>query len=353
MRRHGIPDSALAGAVKHHVELQPGGITFDVLPGETVLEAALRQQIDLPHGCQEGLCGNCLGRLLAGTVAYDEPPPALDEDARAGGLALLCQARPLENLVVAIGAGEDSAPPLHYPARVETTQRLAPGVMQLWLRLPAAAPLPYQPGQYIDILLPDGGRRAFSLANAPGEGTRLELHVRRVAGGRFTGWVFDGLQAGQLLRIHGPLGRFRFDRQSSRPAILVAGGTGFAPIKAMIESLLAGGDERPLYLFRGARRRSGLYLDDLVDDWCQHHPNLNDTPVLSEPLPGDDWQGARGTLVDAVVRRYPDLSGYDVYAAGPPAMIDAATAAFSAHGLPPGQFHHDRFEFAAPAPARR
>jgi len=328
------------------VTLLPAGRTFRVADGETVLEAALRQGLALPYGCRNGLCGACKASLLSGTVDYpDGTPPALAGEEPTTFLP--CLAVPRSDLTVRTAAGAAGGPPPRtLPCRVMRKERLAPEVMRLWLRPPAGQRLGHRAGQYIDIVLPDGRRRGFSLANPPEADELLELHIQYRPGGRFTPYVFDDLKEGTLLRIEGPLGDFYLREESERPWLFVAGGTGFAPIKAMIEHAIHRGFSRPIHLYRGARDRATLYLPELPIAWREALPSLRYVPVLARPTEADRWQGRTGLVTEAVVADLPDLSGFDLYMAGPPAMVAAGRALFQAHGLPPAHLFYDPFEAA-------
>ncbi len=336
--------------MSHTVTIQPSEHQFPVEPGESVLDAALRQGFAFPYGCRNGACGSCLGTLVAGEVRYpdEQRPPALKESDMAAGKALFCQARPASDLVIEvreIGAAKDIVIKT-LPCRVAKKELLAHDVMRLKLKLPVTERLQFLAGQYIDILLKDGRRRGFSLANAPHDDEFLELHVRRVEGGFFTGHVFDDMKEKALLRLEGPLGSFFLREDSERPVILMGGGTGFAPLKGILEHAFHQGIERPMHLFWGVRSRRDLYLGELPERWAQAHPDFRYTPVLSEPIAEDQWQGETGLVPEAVVREHPDLSGFDLYMSGPPAMIAAARTLFEAHGLPADRLYYDSFEFA-------
>ncbi len=321
---------------------------ISVEPDEAVLDAALRQGVSLPYGCRSGLCGTCKAPVRAGDIAYPEgQPKALDSAEQAAGMALLCQARPRSDLAVdAEPVGDALAAPRILPARVARLERLAPGVCRLFLHLPAGRRLPFRAGQYIDILLSDGERRAFSLANSPLEDDHLELHIRHIPGGRLTEHVFEGMAEGDLLRIEGPLGQLYLREGSDRLALLVGGSTGFGPLKGILEHALASGDRRPFHLYWGSRDRSGLYLHELAQGWAAESETVTYTPVLSEPPPEDGWNGRTGWLHEAVLADFPDLSGVDVYMSGPPPMTEAARPAFLAHGLDPERLFYDAFYFS-------
>jgi len=331
------------------VRVQPSGHAFSVEHGETVLEAALRQGIALPYGCRNGACGACMGRLLHGDVSYDgELPSAITEAEVQDGRALFCQARPRSDLEIEVreaeGARDIQVRTL--PCRVDTLDRLAHDVIRLYLKLPDTERLQFLAGQYIDILLKDGRRRAFSLANGPHDDRYLELHVRHVPGGSFTDYVFSQMKAKTLLRFRGPLGSFYLREDSDRPIVFIAGGTGFAPIKGIIEHALAEGVTRPMHLYWGVRARRDLYMDSLARDWAGQHEHLAYTPVLSEPSPDDGWAGRTGLVHEAVLADFPDLSPFEVYTSGPPVMVKAVRETFVPRGLAPEHLFFDAFEFA-------
>jgi CDP-4-dehydro-6-deoxyglucose reductase len=335
----------------YQVTLKNSDHQFQVAEHETILDAALREKGSvLPYGCRNGTCGSCMGTILSGEVAYpDGRPPALSESEQAEGKALLCQARPRSDLVIEareVRTGGDIVVKT-LPCRVERRELLAPDVMRLFLKLPNTERLQFLAGQYVDILLADGRRRGFSLANAPHADELLELHVRHVPGGFFTDYVFNKMKDKALLRFQGPLGTFFLREDAPRPIILMGGGTGFAPLKGMLEHAFHIGLDRPLHLYWGARAKVDLYLDALPRQWAAEHPNFHYTPVLSEPRPEDDWTGRTGWVHEAVVADYPNLNGHDVYMSGPPPMIEAAKPAFAARGLPVEQLFYDSFEFSA------
>ncbi len=332
-----------------NVVLRPSGRKFSVERDESVLIAALRQGIQLPHSCRGGSCRSCLARIINGETSYLHGPPIglLPADEPAGRV-LLCQAKTSVDLVIEVqeidpGPGISTR---RLPCRVQRMKQLAPDVMVLFLKLPPVEPFLFRAGQYVDFLLLDGKRRSFSIASPPHDSDTLEIHVRQVPGGHFSGWVFGECQEKALLRLEGPLGGFFLDEKVARPIIFVAGGTGFAPIKGMLRHAFRQDLKPPMHLFWGARREIDLYEDGLIREWVRDRPLLRYTPVLSEVGDQDDWAGARGWVHEAVVKEYPDLSGYQVYMSGPPSMIDAARMDFAGHGLPEDQLHFDSFEYA-------
>lgn len=338
------------------VTLAGNGKSFRVREGESVLAAALRQGVMLPYSCKNGTCGSCKGQLMSGEVHYPfHPPLALERSDFAEGYALLCQAEPVEDLVVKvreIEAVRDIQIRM-LPARVVEKTLLTENVIRLRLRLPAAQRLQFLAGQYVDMLLAGGKRRAFSIASCPSLENEIELHIRHVEGGDFTGHVFADLKERDILRFEGPLGNFfvRND-QPDRPMIMMGGGTGFAPLKSMIENLLDHGDRRQIHLYWGARTAAELYLDELPRRWAREHSNIHYRSALSDEPDASDEPAFHGLVHEAVVADHPDLAGFDVYMSGPPAMIEVAKKVFSEHGLPGDRLFYDSFEFGLDVPVR-
>lgn len=331
--------------MSQQITLQPSGHVFHAQNGETILEAALREGYLLPYGCRNGACGSCKGKVVEGSVDHgNAQETALTAADRALGMALFCQARPRSDLIIEcreIGAAKD-IPVKILPCRVQTLERIAPDVMRIRLRLPASERLLFLPGQYIDILLKDGTRRSLSLANPPHDDGLLELHLRDY-GGSFSTHVFTQMKEKDILRFEGPLGTFYLHEDSDKPVVLLAGGTGFAPIKAIIEHAIHHNITRPLLLYRGARRSADLYLNELPETWQREH-GVKYIPVLSDTMPDDHWTGRTGLVHEAVMADLPDLSGHEVYACGAPAMIDAARQDFQARcSLPASAFYADAF----------
>ena len=334
----------------YQVTIQPSDHTFTVRLSESVLDAALRQGIILPYGCRNGACGSCLGTVLSGSVHYSgDPPPALAAVQAAQGKALFCQARAASDLVIGVREVEavQDIEVRTMPCRVSRLEHLAPDVIRIFLKVPAAQRLQFLAGQYVNILLKGHAPRAFSIANAPHADEFIELHIRYVEGGYFTDQVFHMLREKALLRIQGPLGTFFLREDTHRPAILVGGGTGFAPLKGMLEHAFEIGLRQPLHLFWGARARGDLYLDELPRRWTRAIGSFRYTPVLSEPGPEDAWTGETGLVTDAVVKQYPDLAPFDVYASGPPVMVQGGHRLFLEHGLDESRYFSDAFEYAA------
>jgi CDP-4-dehydro-6-deoxyglucose reductase len=339
-----LPDTPTPG---RQVRLEPSGHTFEVGPDETILAAALRQGIGLPYGCRNGACGACKGVLRSGELEYDEyQERALHDSERAAGKALTCCAHPLTDVVFEVRelTGAKDLAIRTMPARVEKFTRPAEDVAVLYLKLPTGERLQFLAGQYIVILLKNGKRRSFSMANAPHNDQLIELHIRKSPNGAFSSYVFDEMKERAILRFEGPLGTFYLREDDDKPMIFVAGGTGFAPVKAIIEHAFHHGEDRPMVLYWGVRSLTDLYMPDLPIRWQRDHPNFTYIPVLSDPLPGDDWRGRTGFVHQAVLDDFADLSGYQVYACGAPAMTDVAKKTFvEERGLPEDEFYCDAF----------
>lgn len=329
------------------VTLQPSGHRFTVEPDQTLLDAALAAGLHVPHGCRNGACGACQVKLIAGTIDHGASQESgLPAEERAAGKLLLCCALARSDLQIECPEARAATdiPIKNMPVRVHKLDQLAPDVMRLRLQLPASEQLRFLAGQYVEILLKEGGRRAFSIANPPQEEAFLELHIRRVPGGRFTEQVFTTLKERDILRIEGPYGHFYLREEGERPLLMVAGGTGFAPLKAIIEDMLERGLRRPVHLYWGARDRAGLYLHELAEGWSRQHGHILYVPVLSEP--DAEWSGRRGLVHRAVLEDFANLSAFDAYVCGAPAMVEAAQRDFLAAGLPAERFHADAFNFA-------
>lgn len=330
-----------------HVSLSKSGRSFSVVPGEPLLGAALAAGLNLPYSCKSGNCGACRARLLAGEVHYPSGAPlglsAAEIDER---LVLLCQVRARSDLCIEIV--ERNAPgaavPRRLPARIARYEKLSHDVMALFLRLPAAEPFTFQPGQYVDILLPGGRRRSFSIASPPHDSQLLELHVRRVPGGEFTERLFDSDPRNELLSLEGPLGSFGYREDGVAPLLLLGGGTGLAPLQSILRHVIERGIDRGIHLYWGVRSRRDLYAHAELTALARRGALRGYEPVLSAPEA--DWSGREGWVHDAVLRDIDSLAAYDIYACGPPAMIEAVRREFPRHGADPGRLWFDSFDYA-------
>ena len=335
--------------MNYQVRFATSGQEFSVAEGESVLDAALRQGIAFPYGCRNGACGSCRGKVLNGRFSYPNGlPQALTQQEANQGLAIFCQARPTSDLKIEVDAIStvEGIRVRTLPARVARKVQLAHDVIGLYLKLPEGQRLQFLAGQYIDILLKDGRRRAFSLANPPFADEYLELHVRHVPGGEFSHYAFHQMHEKALLRIRGPLGSFFLRESSERPMLFIAGGTGVAPVKGIIEDALARRINRPMYLFWGVRARRDLYMHKLATKWSTEHAHVHYLPVLSEPEEDDEWQGRTGWVHEVVLAEFPDPTPYDVYASGPPVMVHAVRDSLLARGFDPSRMFSDAFEYA-------
>lgn len=345
------------------VSITPSGKTISVDGDTHILEAALKQGVVLPYGCKNGACGSCKARIVAGEIVQDpHQPSALSADEATRGYALLCCARAASDVTVEarVVAAVGEIPIRKMPCRVSALDKVAPDVVVIRLQLPASERLQYLAGQYIDLLLRDGTRRSYSMATAPAATGPLELHVRHMPGGRFTDTAFGvaepALKVRDILRLEGPLGTFFLREDSDKPIVMVASGTGFAPIKAIVEhvrGLIDGkGFDRPMTLYWGGRRPHDLYMNQLCEQWTAEVPGFRYVPVVSDALPQDGWQGRSGFVHLAAMADHPDMSGLQVYACGSPAMVDASREDFIARcGLPADEFYADSFVTAADAAA--
>jgi CDP-4-dehydro-6-deoxyglucose reductase len=346
-----------------HVTLQPSGHSFEADPARNILRSGLEAGFSLPYSCRASGCATCKARIVSGAVDHGTSSETyLPQSMRDQGMALLCQAKPLTDLVIEIKELTlHLAKPKVIPCRVRRMQRLSPDVMLLQLRMPYNENMLFAAGQYIDLLFEDGRRRSYSIALAPmlaGGMMDIELHIRHSPGGLFTDRVFSSLKPGELLRFEGPLGTFYLREDSTKPIVFLASGTGFGPIKAMIEYALKRKmlETRPMALYWGCRSKQDLYMLGMPQRWSQDTPNFIFVPVLSDPLPADAWVGRRGFVHRAVMEDFPDLAGHQVYACGAPAMVDAARRDFTSRcGLPPQEFFADSFlteaELAHDAPS--
>jgi len=333
------------------VTLSQSGRTFQIEPDEPVLTAALRQGIGLPYGCKNGACGSCKGLVKEGEVEHGpHAASALANDEKMRGAALLCCANALSDLEIDIrevnGAGD--MPVKKLPSRVNALERVADDVIIMRLQLPASERLQFLAGQYIEFILRDGARRSYSIATAPHHEGLLELHLRHMPGGLFTDHVFGAMKEREILRFEGPLGTFFLRESAPNPIVFLASGTGFAPIKAMIEHSIHKKIERPMTLYWGARSKQDIYMMALAEQWARDLPHFTFVPVLSEARAEDAWSGRTGLVHHAVIADLPDLSQHQVYACGAPVMVEAARRDFTAHhGLPADEFYADAFTSAA------
>lgn len=331
--------------MKHRVVWLETGQSFEVEAGEAVLAAAQRCQIDLPHECQFGGCGTCRIKLVEGAVGYeDELPMGLSAEEAEAGYALACQARPSSNLVISVASPLAGISATRLNVTVDGVNPLTPDVTHLRLRLPEDANLVYRPGQYMNVQLGDGRHRSFSMASRP-RGDTVDFHVRRIPGGIFTEKHLSSLREGQTLEVEMPLGNFCFHAEDYRPLVMVATGTGLAPIKSMLEALMNDEDCPPVSLYWGMRTEADLYLHDEIQTWADRLYEFQYVPVLSRA--SSSWSGRRGYVQDAVLEDLSDLSEHAIYLCGSPIMIADAKVAFSSRGASMDHIYADSFVFQA------
>lgn len=329
------------------VTVQPSGRQFHCDEDETVLNAALRAGLGLPYGCKNGACGSCKGKLVTGAVTHrTHQEKALPANEEAQGYSLFCCAVPQEDLVIEarVIADNDAFPIKKMPSRIASMEKVSEDVMIITLQLPANEKLQYRAGQYIEFMLKDGKRRSYSMASAPHLNDKISLHIRHMPGGLFTDHVFSTMKERDILRFEGPQGSFFLQEDSEKPIILLASGTGFAPIKALVEHAIHLQTQRPITLYWGGRRPQDLYMHTLCQTWADTLPNFQYIPVISDALAEDNWQGRSGFVHQAVLNDFPDLSAYQVYACGAPVMVDAARHDFvTLNHLPETEFYADAF----------
>jgi CDP-4-dehydro-6-deoxyglucose reductase, E3 len=340
----------MSTALSYQVSVLPSKRSFTVLADEPILTAGIRQGVAMPYGCKDGACGSCKCKMLEGRVVHGpHQPKALSAEEEAAGYILTCCGRPLSDIVLESRqvTSADAFPIKRMPTRVISMEKKSHDVMAIQLQLPASDTLQYKAGQYIEFILRDGARRSYSMATAPhiaGEGKTLELHIRHMPGGKFTDHVFGAMKEKEIQRIEGPFGSFHLDEDSEKPMVLLASGTGFAPIKAIIQQLQHQGITRPAVLYWGGRRPADLYMHDWVLAHVAAMPNLSYVPVVSNALPEDGWTGRTGFVHQAVMADFPDLSAHQVYACGAPIVVDSAKADFvKLCQLPEDEFYADSF----------
>ncbi|MBT6356396.1 MAG: CDP-6-deoxy-delta-3,4-glucoseen reductase [Nitrosomonadales bacterium] len=328
----------------YKIKIQSSGLEFHVKPSQTILEGAIASGITLPYGCQDGACGSCKGKVISGKYFLNEYQSSAltDSDIKAGN-TLYCKSMAQEDLVIEPNIPEvyDQYSPKVVPVKVESLTRLNHDVMQMFLKLPAKETFRFKAGQYIEFIMGDGSRRAFSMANAPHD-SMIELHLRLIEGGKFTSFVFNEMKEKSIHRIEGPIGQF-YLRDSEKPIIFIAGGTGFAPIKSIIEDMIANKNKRKIYLYRGVRSEKDFYMNELVNDWIKKLEGLKYIPVVEDGLSED---ARSGYVHHAVLEDFKNLNDIQVYCCGAPGLVENAFKDLTKSGLPDDQFFADAFTFA-------
>jgi len=328
----------------YKIKIKSSGLEFHVKPSQTILEGAIASGITLPYGCQDGACGSCKGKVISGKYFLNEYQSSAltDSDIKAGN-TLYCKSMAQEDLVIEPNIPEvyDQYSPKVLPVKVESLTRLNHDVMQMFLKLPVKETFRFKAGQYIEFIMGDGSRRAFSMANAPLD-SMIELHLRLIEGGKFTSFVFNEMKEKSIHRIEGPIGQF-YLRDSEKPIIFIAGGTGFAPIKSIIEDMIANKNKRKIYLYRGVRSEKDFYMNELVNDWIKKLDGLTYIPVVEDGLSED---ARSGYVHHAVLEDFKNLNDIQVYCCGAPGLVENAFKDLTKSGLPDDQFFADAFTFA-------
>jgi CDP-4-dehydro-6-deoxyglucose reductase, E3 len=340
----------MSAALSFNVSVLPSNRSFTVTQDEPILTAGIRQGVALPYGCKDGACGSCKCKILEGKVVHGpHQPKALSAEEEAAGYILTCCGKPQSDIVLESRqvTSADAFPIKRMPSRVISMEKKSHDVMVIQLQLPASDTMQYKAGQYIEFIMRDGARRSYSMASAPhiaAESKTLQLHIRHMPGGKFTDHVFGEMKEKEIQRIEGPFGSFYLHEDSNKPIVLLASGTGFAPIKAIIQHMQHQGCTRPATLYWGGRRPTDLYMNDWVLAQVTAMPNLTYVPVISNALPEDEWTGRTGFVHQVVMADFPDLSNTQVYACGAPIVIDSAHADFvKLCKLPEDEFYADSF----------
>ena len=338
--------------MSHNIHNQYNDTSFTTEIDETILQAALRNGHLYPYGCQAGACGTCKSKVLKGRVEHlSRDPKVLSDEELADGLCLTCQAVPQGDIEIAVKevAKVKEIEIVRMPTRVREKNLLADDVVQLFLSVPKSQPFDFLPGQYLNILLKNGKERSFSIANTPAKinSEGLELHIRVVPDGHYSPQVLESIAVKDIIRIQAPFGTYFLRKDEDLPIIMVAGGTGFAPIKALIEDAIEADFKQPITLYWGARAQADLYQNELAQEWASSVDNFTYIPVLSEEDEGSRWAGERGFVHEAIMRNHADLAQHSIYASGPPVMIDALQKNLPENGLNPDTFYTDAFDYAA------
>ncbi|MEX4010038.1 2Fe-2S iron-sulfur cluster-binding protein [Neoaquamicrobium sediminum] len=326
------------------VDILPARRKIEVPEGRTILEAALAEGIPYPHGCRSGRCGSCKSRLVSGQVDLLEHTRfALSDEEKAEGFVLACRALPkVDSRIAWLGGSAETAdhPRRKLHCRVVALDDATHDIKRIRLAIEDGGPFAFTAGQYARLTLPGAPSRDYSMANKPGE-QELEFHVRRVPGGETSTHIALNLKVGDTLQVDGPFGSSYLREMHTGPILCIAGGSGLAPIKSIVETALEHGMKQPIHIYVGARSERDLYLVDHFETLSRRHHNLSVSAVLSDASPQSIWR--TGFVTDAVAEDLRDLDGWKAYVAGPPAMVDAAFQILSDRGLRTQDLHADVF----------
>ena len=339
--------------MSYTLTIEPIGRTIEVNDGQTILDAALREGIYLPHACCHGLCATCKVQIIDGEVDHGQASNfALMDYEREEQKCLACCATLQSDVVIEADIDEDpdalNLPIDDFDGVVERIENLTPTIKGVWIKLDK--PMKFQAGQYVNLTAGELESRAFSLANPPSTGDVIELNIKQVPGGQVTGYIHNELKVGEPLKVTGPYGRF-FTRKSAQvPLIFMAGGSGLSSPKSMIADLLEEGCTLPITLVYGARTRDELYDHELFTQWAQQHPNFSYVPALSAVEEGDAWDGFRGFVHDAAKAKFDnDFRGHKAYLCGPPLMIESCISTLMQGRLYERDIYTEKFISAADA----
>ncbi|HEY0287206.1 MAG TPA: phenol 2-monooxygenase domain-containing protein [Pseudomonas sp.] len=342
--------------MSYELTIEPLGQTIDIEEGQTILDAALRAGIYLPHACCHGLCATCKIQVVDGEIEHGEASSfALMDFEREEKKCLACCATAESDLVIEAEIDEDpdaeNLPVRDFPGTVSRIETLTPTIKGVWIKLDDPAGMRFQAGQYINLQLPDGiGSRAFSIASAPTDGGEIELNIRIVPGGRGTGYVHEQLKVGERMGVTGPYGRFFVKKSAHMPVIFMGGGSGLSSPRSMILDLLAEGFELPITLIYGQRHRGELYYHDDFLAMAQQYANFNYVPALSHEPEDSGWEGFRGFVHDAAKAHFNnDFRGHKAYLCGPPLMIDSCISTLMQGRLFERDIYTEKFISAADA----
>lgn len=342
--------------MSYELTIEPLGVTIEIEEGQTILDAALRNGIYLPHACCHGLCATCKVDVLDGVVDFGEASTfALMDFERTEGKCLACCARPESDVVIEAEIDEDpdaqNLPVKDFSGTVSRIEALTPTIKGIWIRLDNPEALRFQAGQYINLDLPNGiGTRAFSIANAPGQGDEIELNVRMVPGGAGTTYIHETMAAGERVQFTGPYGRFFVRKSANVPVIFMAGGSGLSSPRSMILDLLNEGFAQPITLIYGQRLREELYYHHDFLGLADRHSNFKYIPALSDEPAGSDWDGFRGFVHEAAKAHFAnDFRGHKAYLCGPPLMIESCIGTLMQGRLFERDVYTEKFLSAADA----
>jgi NAD(P)H-flavin reductase/ferredoxin len=331
--------------VSFKIQIQGSDEAFDCASSENLLDAAMRQGIEMPYSCRKGVCGNCKGRVVHGELVLGTQGGSHETGVNQPDEHLFCRAQPASDLSIDPTSWHRVDPNARkiVQAKLFKKIQLASDVTQLQLRFSAGVRVKFKAGQYLQLLLPDGQRRSYSMANAPHESDSVQLHIRNLPRGYFSDTMLKNIQIGDLLKVELPHGDFWLREDSERPLLMVAGGTGFAPIKSILDHIIRQKLQRKVHLYWGAREQEGIYANDLLARWSQQSPSWVIHPVLSELPDGSIWKGRLGFVHEAVQADFENLNDWDVYACGGMPMVTALRGVCKQLGLPDANFYSDVF----------